>query len=79
MATMKQRVKICGLVVASVTVGASGATLYSQCHESIRLDGKLKQRAALTEHECTLLTETQRTVYAMKNPMSSDVACTAGI
>lgn len=76
---MKRRFMILGLAVVSMGTGASGATWYAQYREFVRLDGKLMHHAALTVHECSLLTESQRIAFAMKNPMHPDVPCTAGI
>jgi hypothetical protein len=79
MASTKQRLMVLALVAVSIATGASGATLYSQYGERTRLDRKLRQHAALTTHECSMLTESQNIAYAVQNPMHPDVPCTAGL
>jgi hypothetical protein len=79
MASTKQRLTILALIAASIATGASGATLCSQYGERTRLDRKVRQHAALTAHECSMLTESQHIAYALQNPMHPDVLCTAAL
>ncbi|TDA48094.1 hypothetical protein [Burkholderia pyrrocinia] len=79
MTSTKHKLMIVALAATSMVTGASGATWYSQYREHIRLDYKLRHRAALTTHECSMLFDSQRTDYAMHNPMHPEVPCTGGI